>query len=59
MKVFVSCPECAVTLEIDRFDGTCKCYACGRDVVAVHDCDYDYETGDGDCYDFAELAEDT
>lgn len=40
-------PECPATLEIERFDGACKCWYCGRGVRAVHDCDED------DCYDYA------
>lgn len=60
MKIFVTCPHtgCYVDIEIERFDGACKCWMCGRGVAAVHDCEYDRETGEGDCYDYAEPMED-
>jgi hypothetical protein len=51
------CTFCYEDVEIEQFDGRCKCWYCGRWIRAVHDCCYSEELG-SDCYDYTQIDED-
>jgi hypothetical protein len=52
MKSTFFCAHCHEDIVMYAFDGTCKCWFCGRWNYAVHECYYDPEYG-SDCCEYA------
>lgn len=63
MKLEFRCPNyyrsgqwdvpCGAELELEQYDGECKCWFCGQSVIVQHDC-----YASGDCDDYCMRGED-
>lgn len=46
------CPHCCASLQYDPYFDELQCWHCGRFLKAIHECYYDDETQEGDCYEY-------
>lgn len=52
------CPACNAELDYIRWGEALECPYCGAMVQHRHDCEWDSETQEGDCYDYLEAVTD-